>query len=197
MIDDDLHHVSVESVLHRLGGPAAVEATIDRFYDKVVRDTFLAPFFARTNLADLKVHQTHFILLAFTNLLPSEDDYQQVCAYLIKHHQRLFRIGLNETHFDRVAGHLVVSLHELHVKPTLVDEVAATLLPLRPAFHEGARQFGSGESKEKISSDSAKDGDVEDVNDPRKAIEVLTEFNRRISSDPKLCALRQIRQNRL
>lgn len=190
----DLHKIAPESVLHRLGGPAAVEATVDLFYDKVVRDAFLMPFFESTNLAALKVHQKHFMLLAFSNLLPSDDNHQ-VSAYLIKQHQRLFQMGLNETHFDRVAGHLVVSLHELQVKSTLIDEVVAILLPLRNSFQEGARKFGVGESKEESWSENMdvdmEEGAVSDSKQPelKRVIDICAEFNRRVRDDPTLKSL--------
>jgi hemoglobin len=61
-------------------------------------------------------------------------------------HARLFGMGLNETHFDRVAGHLVATLQELGVDPALVEEAVSIVGPLRGVFEEGARQHATFES---------------------------------------------------
>ncbi len=42
--------------------------------------------------------------------------------------------GLNETHFDLVAGHLVASLEELKVEDDLIAEVLELVAPLRSIF---------------------------------------------------------------
>ena len=50
-------------------------------------------------------------------------------------HSRLIRDhGLNASHFDLVAGHLVSSLQDLSVAPELIQEVVAVVGPLRSVF---------------------------------------------------------------
>ena len=50
-------------------------------------------------------------------------------------HARLIQDkGLGADHFDAVAGHLVASLAQLNVSQSLIDEVVAVVVPLRPIF---------------------------------------------------------------
>jgi hemoglobin len=66
---------------------------------------------------------------------------------MLQKHQKLFFMGLNETHFDMVAGHLVTALQELQVRKALIDEVVAIIGPLRAVFEEGAKQFAEKSEK--------------------------------------------------
>lgn len=52
-------------------------------------------------------------------------------------HERLFKMGLNETHFDRFVTCLVDALHSLGVQRELINEAAQMLSPLRHVFVEG------------------------------------------------------------
>jgi hypothetical protein len=49
-------------------------------------------------------------------------------------------MGLNETHFDTVATHLVETLRELKVQEVHIDGVFAVLGPLRAIFEKGAEK---------------------------------------------------------
>ncbi|HXG48336.1 MAG TPA: hypothetical protein VNO52_11980, partial [Methylomirabilota bacterium] len=39
-----------QSIYDQIGGASAVEATVEAFYERVLADPLLKPFFARTNL---------------------------------------------------------------------------------------------------------------------------------------------------
>lgn len=58
-------------------------------------------------------------------------------------HMKLFQQGLNEHHFDLVAGHLVSALKDTGVKQEELDEAVGVLGPLRGAFEEAAREVSS------------------------------------------------------
>jgi hemoglobin len=125
-----------EYLLARIGGPAALEAAVDIFYEKLVADETLAKFFEGVDLAILKNHQRKFLTIAFTEI-PKDLD---VAGMMKDKHKRLFAMGLNETHFDSVAGHLVATLKGLQVADALVDEVVAVVAPLRPVFENGKKE---------------------------------------------------------
>lgn len=108
------------SLYERLGGEAAVDAAVDRFYEKVLADPALAPFFADTNMARQRNHQKQFLTFAFGG--PNHYSGRG----MRNAHQRLVaEKGLNDTHFDAVVGHLGATLAELGVAPELVAEAAA------------------------------------------------------------------------
>ena len=72
--------------------------------------------------------------IAFTEA-PEGMDIAELIA--VKH-AHLFEKGLNEEHFDAVAGHFVATLQELGVQPDMIDEAVSVIAPLRPMFVEGA-----------------------------------------------------------
>ncbi|KAL3936764.1 MAG: hypothetical protein SGBAC_007985 [Bacillariaceae sp.] len=123
------------SLLHRLGGEDALEAVLKVFFEGILKDDLLLPFFENTNPALIKIHQKQFLSLAFTEF-PAGFDPK---AYLIERHYRLFRNGLNETHFDRVVVHLEAALSGMWVDPRLISEVKGHLGPLRAIFADSNR----------------------------------------------------------
>jgi hypothetical protein len=48
--------------------------------------------------------------------------------------------GLDETHFDVVASHLVAALQSLNVPQPLIDEVVGVVAPLRAVFARNAEE---------------------------------------------------------
>mmetsp|Transcript_6989 Transcript_6989/g.11603 ORF Transcript_6989/g.11603 Transcript_6989/m.11603 type:complete len:260 (-) Transcript_6989:383-1162(-) len=125
-----------QHLIDRIGGSAALEAAVDIFYEKIVGDPTLAKFFEGTDMNNLKAHQRGFLTLALTEI-PQDVDVPNIIA---SKHKRLFRMGLNEIHFDSVAGHLISTLDGLQVKKKDIDEIAAIVTPLRDIFKEGAKQ---------------------------------------------------------
>lgn len=118
----------------RLGGTPAVKAAVEGLYMRILDDDDLSPFFENTNMTKLKLHQIDFMKVAFSNI-PADLDVPQM---MLEKHSKLFAMGLNETHFDKVAGHLIDTFKSLDVPQELIDEVVGVLGPLRPVFEEGA-----------------------------------------------------------
>lgn len=127
-----------QTLFVRLGGVAAVRAVVDQFYVRVLGDDKLYHFFEGVNMSHLKLHQLKFLRMAFTEIPKNVN----VKSMIIKKHCELFvDKGLNETHFDLVAGHLVDALQHLGVSSDLIAESLAVVAPLRPIFVETARNF--------------------------------------------------------
>jgi hemoglobin len=118
----------------------ALRAAVDIFYEKLTGDEQLKKFFEDISVARLKVHQFNFLRFAFTEIPKDMDVYQ----YMIDKHKRLFNEkGLNETHFDLVAGHLVATLQQLNVPEPLIAEVVGIVGPLRSAFADEAARIAN------------------------------------------------------
>ena len=116
----------------------ALSATVEIFYDRLVADEQLAKFFEGISIIRLKTHQKKFLTIAFTEI-PTDLD---MVAYMTDKHSRLFQeLGLNETHFDLVAGHLVAALQQLNVPENLIGEVVAIVGPLRAIFANEAERI--------------------------------------------------------
>jgi hemoglobin len=123
-------------LLHRIGGPAALEAAVEILYEKLLNDDNLARFFEGVDMGKLKLHQRKFLTIALTEI-PKEIN---VSDLMKEKHKRFFAMGLNETHFDRVAAHLGDTLRELQVKEGFVEEIISVIAPLRIVFETGKKE---------------------------------------------------------
>lgn len=120
-----------ETLLDRIGGEGALESAVMIFYDRIVEDPQLNRFFKGQDMNRLRTHQTRFMKIAFTGIPEGMD----VAKLIATAHKRLFeKEGLNVKHFDLVAGHLIGTLQSLRVKKVVIDEVVATVGPLRAVF---------------------------------------------------------------
>lgn len=122
-------------VLERIGGEPALQAAVDEFYSRLIVDEKLEKFFKDSDVEKLKLHQFKFLKIALTKV----PTFMNVPKLMLTKHERLFEMGLDETHFDVVAGHLVGALKSLGVSDELVGEVVGVVGPLRDVFVEGAK----------------------------------------------------------
>lgn len=105
------------SLYERLGGKAAIDASVDLFYAKVLADRTLKPFFEGVDMQRQKGKQRTFLAFAFGG--PVKYTGKDMRAA----HAPLVERGLGEQHFLAVAGHLASTLAELNVPEELVAEV--------------------------------------------------------------------------
>jgi hemoglobin len=111
--------LSEVSLYDQLGGEQAIAATVGMFYENIMNDGELAPFFAGLDM-DKQVHkQIAFMTMAFGG--PHEYDGES----LRNAHARLVAGGLGHDHFVRVAGHLQSTLETLAVPTELIGRVMA------------------------------------------------------------------------
>jgi len=106
-----------KSLFERLGGPEAIFATVQSFYQKVMADSELAPFFSHLDMNAQTDKQIAFLTMAFGG--PSRYTGRDLRTA----HAGLVSRGLSDVHFDRVAEHLASTLAELAVPAELVSEV--------------------------------------------------------------------------
>lgn len=109
--------MSEKSLYDRLGGEAAVEAAVVRFYEKVMGDATLAPFFDGLDLGAQIKKQIAFMSMAFggTTRYTGRD--------LRTAHAPLVKRGLGDAHFDAIARYLAETLDELGVPGDVKGEV--------------------------------------------------------------------------
>jgi hemoglobin len=107
----------MSALYEKLGGEKAVDAAVDIFYEKVINDVDLAPFFDGINLERQRKMQKAFLTVAFGG--PNNYSGRGMRAA----HARPVAIGLNESHFNKVAEHLQRTLLELSVPYDLIQEV--------------------------------------------------------------------------
>jgi hemoglobin len=110
----------------RIGGDAAVEAAVDIFYGKLMRDPDIKPFFK-----DVDMDKQSFMMRLFLTGV-----FGGVKAYngpsLRDAHKSLVEDkGLSGVHFDKVAGHLSATLDELSVPANIAQEVMTLVASTR------------------------------------------------------------------
>ena len=106
-----------DSIFERIGGAGSVDAAVDIFYRKVLADDSINDFFDSTDMDDQRNKQKSFLTMAFGGPNKYTGKDMRVA------HARLVADGLNEDHFNAVAGHLQSTLEELSVPSELVAEV--------------------------------------------------------------------------
>ena len=107
------------SLYESLGGEAAVNAAVDIFYRKVLTDDSISHFFEDVDMERQAAKQKAFLTYAFGG--PNHYSGKDMRAA----HSRLVSKGLNEAHFNAVAGHLQSTLEELKAPPELIAQVMA------------------------------------------------------------------------
>jgi len=110
------------SLYERLGGQAAIMATVDLFYQKVLADELTRPFFETLDMQAQTKKQIAFMTWALGG--PPEyrgRDLTQAHATLVRDR------GLSDLHFDAVVVHLDATLRELGVEETLIQEALAII----------------------------------------------------------------------
>jgi hemoglobin len=102
-----------------LGGAAAVDAAVDIFYRKVLKDGRISRFFSGVDMAKQAAKQKSFLTMAFGG----PNNYTGLD--MRKGHAHLVKQGLNDSHFDAVVEDLGATLKELKVPDHLIAKVAA------------------------------------------------------------------------
>uniref|UniRef100_A0A7S1I8J3 Group 1 truncated hemoglobin n=1 Tax=Eutreptiella gymnastica TaxID=73025 RepID=A0A7S1I8J3_9EUGL len=135
MPDSEEEKAREETLLARIGGEPALEAAVDRFYERLTENPKTEHWFHGIDMLTLKAHQRDFMRLAFTGIPPGVD----VAGLLTTKHERLAAMGLDGNDFDNVATELVGTLQDLSVPENLINEVVATVGPLRVVFEDMAK----------------------------------------------------------
>ncbi len=107
----------MDSLFDRVGGAGAVKAAVAEFYDRVLADARLAPFFEGTETHRLMAKQRAFLRFA----LGGAEAWTGVS--LRGAHALAVSQGLSESHFGWVAEHLQATLESLGVEKDLVTEI--------------------------------------------------------------------------
>lgn len=111
-----------KSMYEKVGGEPAVEAVVADFYERVLTDDLLAPFFDGIDLARLRRHQIAFVAMA----LGGPKDYQG--RAMGQAHEGM---DLEDQHFDAVAGHLEGALLGAGVSEDDAETILGVVAGLR------------------------------------------------------------------
>jgi hemoglobin len=108
------------TLFDKLGGKAAVDLAVDKFYEKVLSDERIKHFFEGIDMVKQRAHQKAFLTYAFGGTSKYDGRYMREA-----HQDLVEKRGLSGEHFDAVAENLLETLKEMGVSQELRDEVAA------------------------------------------------------------------------
>ena len=120
------HAPTVEiSLYYAIGGRPSVVAAVDKFFDKLLDDPVLGPFFPH----GVDVKHRRFVVTFLGQALGGPERYHG--PDLGEAHGHL---GITDALFDRTAGHLDATLEELGLPRGLVDRIIGIVAGLRPTI---------------------------------------------------------------
>ena len=102
------------SLYERLGGADTVSKLVDKFYDRVLDDPELAPFFTKTNVRKLRTMQREFFSVALGGPVTY---FGKPLAYA--HRGR----GIERRHFQKFTDHMLATLEEYGLDERDVHDV--------------------------------------------------------------------------
>lgn len=107
------------SLYDEIGGEPAVNAAVDIFYRKVLKDDRIKRFFDDVDMGKQAAKQKAFLTMAFGG------PHNYTGEDMRKGHAHLVARGLNDSHFDAVMENLGATLKELNVPANLIAQAAA------------------------------------------------------------------------
>jgi hemoglobin len=110
-----------------VGGGPAVSAVVNDFYERVLGDPQLAPYFEGVDMARLKRHQA----LLVTQVLGGPANYDG--RSLSEAHAGL---GIDSDDFNAVVGHLAAAMKDAGVPDDIIGRAGAVVVATEPDIVE-------------------------------------------------------------
>lgn len=118
----------------RIGGDEMIAIFVDNFFDEVIEDAIVGPFFANIPIHAFKTHEIKFYKVVFGE---DEDlaDPDALKEYLMVSHSRLFmEMGLTIDVFDRLVECATRAMVGFCDDPDVSIQMEKTFRSLRPVF---------------------------------------------------------------
>jgi hemoglobin len=113
-----------KSLYEKIGGAPAVSKFVVLFYERVVADPLLAPFFANTDMEHQIEAQRKFMNMALGGPA-TQDEFD-----LAEAHQGR---GIGREHLTRFTEHLLAALHSAEIAPADANAIIAQVATWSPA----------------------------------------------------------------
>lgn len=105
------------TLYEKLGGAPAVEAAVDKFYDKVLNDERVKHFFDNTDMKRQRSHQKAFLTYALGGTKSYNGRGMRAA-----HKDLVENLHLSDDHFNAIAENLAQTLQEMNVEEHLIQE---------------------------------------------------------------------------
>lgn len=109
------------TIFDKIGGRGAVHLVVEQFYDKVMSDPILVPFFENADMQVQRGKMKAFLMMALGGPV-------RFTGKDLRHaHVHLVKAGLADIHFDKVAEHLDDVLEQNGVSIELRETIAGVV----------------------------------------------------------------------
>jgi hemoglobin len=116
-----------DSIFEIIGGKSTILTAVNAFYQRVLADERLSPFFKQTDTEVLESRQSMFLtMLLGGRVLDSGDQIRFA-------HERSRAAGLNDFHFDAFLLHFRAALDETGVPSDSIEKIMELLESKRDA----------------------------------------------------------------
>lgn len=121
--------MSEQTLFEQLGGGTAVRAVVDDFYNVMLQDPEIAPYFKNTDMTKQRQHQALFVgaVLGSKDGYPGRDMKQAHAG-----------MNIDNVAFYKVLGHLAAALQRAGVGGDHIDGIIGTAAGLRQQIVERA-----------------------------------------------------------
>jgi len=110
----------IEDLFELIGGRSTIEAATELFYDKVLQDQNLQPFFDGIDMAHLRSRQAMFISMLLAGRVYTGKSLHDAHAHSRDN-------GLTDAHFDLFLRHFRAALEEVGVKSENAEKITQRL----------------------------------------------------------------------
>jgi truncated hemoglobin YjbI len=116
-----------DTLYETVGGRLKINAAVELFYQKVLADESLRPFFEKVGMNHLRERQSMFVsMLLGGRVVYSGKDIHAA-------HEQPRKMGMTEAHFDIFLKYFRESLEEVGVLPERLDKIIGLLQASRDA----------------------------------------------------------------
>jgi hemoglobin len=117
----------IDRLYDEVGGTETIRELVRIFYDRVLADPRLAPFFPDTDMEGLRAKQVMFLIMLVgrTRTFSGQD--------LNAAHAGARAQGLTDEHFDALLGHFEAAMRELEVSDDYTREIIGRIEKTRDA----------------------------------------------------------------
>lgn len=110
-----------DALYGEIGGRLKIKAAIDSFYERVLGDPLLRPFFQGVGMDSLRERQSMFVSM----LLGGRVVYTG--GNIHDAHQKARKMGITALHFNAFLGHFRAALEEVGVEAEKLEEIMTLL----------------------------------------------------------------------
>lgn len=110
-----------DTLFETIGGRLKINAAVELFYQKVLADPSLRPFFEAVGMDRLRERQSMFVsMLLGARIVYTGKDVHAA-------HGQARKMGMNQSHFDIFLKHFREALEEVGVPPERLDKIIQLL----------------------------------------------------------------------